>query len=245
MSYDGLAQKKRDARSVAGVESALKNLRRLYPGGYIVNSVFTPKTVPLLAASMQELLLQGHARLQYALDTTVPWKKADLAALEQQLGLLAVIAEKHRRKTGNMPLENVAVEGKKGISACFAGRDRLALLPDRTVWGCYMFYDLLGRKPSHPDYQKYCFGKLEQFITSPAKGRAAVAANYAELRQDYFFTEKKELCSLCADLERCAVCPVVAALATRTLAVIPGWTCRIRKITRGAAASARSAASGS
>ena len=55
----------------------------------------------------------------------------------------------------------------------------------------------------------------------PAKALAAKAANYAELRQDYFFSEKKELCSLCDDLERCAVCPVMAALATGTLAVIP------------------------
>jgi sulfatase maturation enzyme AslB (radical SAM superfamily) len=234
LSYDGLAQKNRDAGSVAAVEAALENLRRIYPGGYIVNSVFTPKTVPLLAASMDKLLRRGHARLQYALDTTGPWKKADLAALEKQLGRLAVMAEKHRRKTGKAPLENGAAAGKKGVFACFAGRDRLALLPDRTVWGCYMFYDLLGHDPSHPDYPKYCFGELEKFRSIPAKSTATLTANYAELRQDYFFTKKKELCSLCDDLESCAVCPATAALATGTLAVIPDWTCRVKKIVRAA-----------
>ncbi len=236
LSCDGLAQKNRDARSLPAVEAALKDLQQHDPDGYTIHSVFTPRTVPLLAASMEKMLKQGHSRLQYALDLCVPWAKKDLAVLERQLGRLANMAKKHRHKTGRMPLENFADNGKKGIFACFAGRDRLALLPDRTVWGCYLFYDLLGRDPANPDYGRYCFGKLEKFIAMPARALAAKAASYAELRQDYFFSERKELCGLCADLEHCAVCPAVAALATRTLGVIPSWTCRIRKITRAAAA---------
>ncbi len=234
LSYDGLAQKIRDARNLPAVEAAQKDLQQHYPDGYTINSVFTPRTVPLLAASMEELLRQGHARLQYALDTIVPWEEKDLAALEKQLHRLATSFMKYRQKTGKMPLENFKENDKKGTFTCFAGRDRLALLPDRTVWGCYLFYDLLGHDPSDPDYGKYCFGKLEEFSSAPAKALAAKAASYAELRQDYFFSAKKELCSLCDDLECCAVCPAVAALATRTLAVIPSWTCRVRKITRAA-----------
>jgi sulfatase maturation enzyme AslB (radical SAM superfamily) len=245
LSYDGLAQKNRDARSLPAVEAALKNLRRFYPQGYTVNSVFTPKTLPLLATSMENLLAQGHAHLQYSLDLCAPWEQADLKSLERQLARLASIVMKYRQTTEKMPLENFRESDKKGTFACFAGRDRLALLPDRTVWGCEMFHTLLGHDPANQDYAKYCFGLLEEFMSMPAKARAAKAAQYAELRQDYFFTEKKELCSLCNDLERCAVCPAVAALATRTLAVIPGWTCRIRKITRAAAASAWTAATGS
>jgi len=234
LSYDGLAQKNRDAGSVAAVEAALENLQRIYPAGYAVNSVFTPRTAPLLAASMKEMLRRGHTRLRYALDQCGPWTKKDLAILEAQLGLLAAMAKKHRQQTGRMPLENFAADGKKGIFACSAGRDRLALFPDRTVWGCTLFYDLLGHEPANPDYAKYCFGTLEKFISRPAKTIAAIAANYAELRQDYFISEKKELCGLCDDLQRCAVCPAVAALATRIPGVIPSWTCRIRKITRAA-----------
>jgi hypothetical protein len=135
-----------------------------------------------------------------------------------------------------MPLENFKRNEGHGIFACFAGRDRLALLPDRTVWGCYMFYDLLGHSRQSPDYQKYCYGKLEAFMSGSQAAFKAIEANYAELRQDYFFSEKKELCSLCDDLERCAVCPVTAALASGTLAVIPDWTCRIKKIGRRARA---------
>jgi sulfatase maturation enzyme AslB (radical SAM superfamily) len=245
LSYDGLVQKKRDAGSVAAVEGALDQLRRLYPDGYVINSVFTPKTVPLLAASMEEMLKRGHERLQYSLDMCVPWKKADLATLEKQLARMATICMKYRQKNGKMPLENFRENEKQGTFVCAAGRGRRALLPDRSVWGCYLFYDLLGHDPSGPDYARYCFGTLEEFSSLPSRARAAVAANYAELRQDYFFTAKKELCSLCDDLERCAVCPAVAALATRTLAVIPSWTCRIRKIARAATASSRRPASGS
>jgi hypothetical protein len=236
LSYDGLAQKNRDACSLPAVEAALMSLHQYYPGGYVINSVFTTRTAPLLAASMGNLLRQGHLRLQYSLDLCVPWAKKDLAVLETQLGRLANMAKKYRQKTGSMPLANFAASGKKGIFACFAGRDRLALLPDRTVWGCYLFYDLLGHEPANPDYARYCFGQLEEFIALPARALAAKAGNYAELRQDFFFSDKKVLCSLCDDLERCAVCPVVAALATRTPGVIPSWTCRIRKITRAAAA---------
>jgi sulfatase maturation enzyme AslB (radical SAM superfamily) len=236
LSYDGLAQKARDPGSVAAVEASLADLLQLYPEGYVVNSVFTPQTVSMLAASLEELLRQGHSRLEYSLDTGVPWEKTSLAALDGQLQRLATIAAEHNRETGTMPLENFRRAGKKGIFACFAGSDRLALLPDRTVWGCDMFHTLLGRDPRKPDYPRYCFGRLEDFTSMPAQGMAAISANYSELRQDYFFSETGQLCSLCPDLEHCAVCPATAALATRALAVIPSWTCRIKKITRAAAA---------
>jgi len=236
LSYDGLAQKSRDGGSVAAVKAALADLKELYPEGYTVNSVFSPRTVPLLAASMEAMLKQGHQRLQYALDTGVPWQGAALAALEDQLQRLVPICLEHRQKNGKMPLGNFKENEKQGIFACFAGRDRLALLPDQTVWGCYMFYDLLGHSRQSPDYAKYCYGKLEDFTTDSKTAFEALKANYSELRQDYFFSEKKELCSLCDDLERCAVCPVTAALASGTLAVIPDWTCELKKTARRAQA---------
>jgi sulfatase maturation enzyme AslB (radical SAM superfamily) len=228
LSYDGLAQKYRDPGSVAAVETALANLQNLYPEGYTVNSVFTPRTVPLLAESLEGLRQQGHNRLQYTLDTVSTWLDADLSTLKKQLNRLAVSCRKHQQKTGKMPLQNLNGSDNKGIFACFAGRDRLALLPDTTVWGCYLFYDLLGHEPKHPDYQKYCFGKLPAFVNAGKKNRA-VAVHYQDLRQDCFFTVKKELCSLCDMLETCSVCPVVAALATSQLGVIPEWTCRVKR----------------
>jgi uncharacterized protein len=231
LSYDGLAQARRDPGSIVAVEKALADLKELYPEGYTINSVFTPATVSLLSASIENLMEQGHRQLQYSLDLSVPWRDNDLAALENQLQQLANICRDHMRKTGIMPLENFKDSGKKGVFACFAGRDRLALLPDNSVWGCYLFYDLLGHDPGHPDYKKYCFGELPVFRGSKAKGKA-VAANYLDLRQDYFFTVKKELCSLCPELEHCGVCPVVAALATSQLGVIPAWTCRVKRAMR-------------
>jgi MoaA/NifB/PqqE/SkfB family radical SAM enzyme len=230
LSCDGLAQARRDPGSVVAVEKALAGLKELYPGGYTVNSVFTPVTVSLLAASMEKMLERGDHQLRYSLDLSVPWRDDDLAALENQLDRLAKVCLEHRRKTGSMPLENLEDDGQKGIFACFAGRDRLALLPDNTVWGCYLFYDLLGHHPEHPDYRKYCFGKLEDFVADLKKDFPVVAAHYRDLRQDYFFTAKKELCSLCPELENCSVCPIVAALATSQLAVIPTWTCRVKAL---------------
>jgi len=235
-SYDGRAQKNRDPGSAAAVKKALANLQKLYPNGYTINSVFTPQTVPLLTASLEKMLWQGHSRLQYTLDMISPWRDSDLSTLEEQLNRLAISCRKHRQKTGKMPLENFKDPGSKGIFACFAGRDRLALLPDHTVWGCYLFYDLLGHDRQSPDYAKYCFGKLGDLAANFEPVFSDVTANYSELRQDYFFTTKQKLCSLCPDLENCVVCPAVAALATGTLAVIPGWTCELKKIGRRARA---------
>lgn len=230
LSYDGLAQASRDPGSVAAVEAALENLQNLYPEGYVVNSVFTPATVSLLAASISALMKQDHQRLQYALDLSVSWLDGDLRKLESELNHLAEFCLGHFQKSGRQPLENFQSEtDSKGIFACFAGRDRLALLPDNTVWGCYLFYDLLRHIPEHPDYQKYCFGKLPAFSRDRAKTQA-VAANYTDLRQDYFFTIKQELCSLCPELEYCRICPVVAALATSRLGVIPDWICRVKQV---------------
>ena len=89
-----------------------------------------------------------------------------------------------------MPLENFKTSGKKGVFACFAGRDRLALLPDTTVWGCYLFYDLLGHNPEHPDYEKYCFGNLSAFIGAATKNQA-VAAHYTRFAPGLFFHRRK------------------------------------------------------
>jgi sulfatase maturation enzyme AslB (radical SAM superfamily) len=231
LSYDGLAQKYRDPGSVAAVETALANLQNFYPEGYVVNSVFTPASVSLLAAAINALMKQGHQRLQYALDLSVPWLANDLRQLEKELDHLAGFCCDHFQKSGLRPLANFNSEAdSKGVFACFAGRDRLALLPDGTVWGCYLFYDLLGHVPEHPDYRKYCFGKLKDFAADFKKDFPVVAANYRDLRQDYFFTVKQELCSLCPELENCSICPVVAALATSRLGVIPGWICRVKKV---------------
>jgi MoaA/NifB/PqqE/SkfB family radical SAM enzyme len=232
ISFDGQAQAHRDPSSVGRVQAALENLRRFYPHGYAIHSVFTPRTVTQLAASLENLLRQGHARLVYALDMIAPWRNADLRILKEQLERLSVLCGKHLRKTGRTPLENLRESSARGLFACFAGRDRLALLPDRTVWGCYMFYDLLGRDRANPDYRKYCYGGLERFISGYDKLFPAVGARYAELRQDFFFNKKKELCGLCNNLEHCAACPAVGALATGTLGMVPEWYCRIRRIAR-------------
>jgi sulfatase maturation enzyme AslB (radical SAM superfamily) len=229
LSYDGQTQARRDPGSIVAVEKALADLQELYPEGYMVNSVFTPATVSSLSASIENLMEQGHRNLQYSLDLSVSWHDPDLTVLEKELKRLADRCLEVHNKSGRMALENFKDSGKKGVFACFAGRDRLALLPDNTVWGCYLFYDLLGQQPGHPDYGKYCFGKLPVFMSSKARDKAVVA-NYRDLRQDYFFTVDKELCGLCPELEHCSVCPVIAALATAQLAVIPGWTCRVKRI---------------
>ena len=239
LSYDGLAQKYRDAASIANVTNALEMLLRLYPGGYVVNSVFTPRTVKLLAASMAQLLRRGHRRLRYSLDLTCAWPDSALVEYERQLEHLTALCREHRERSGELAVENLMPQLKPGIFACAAGRDRLALLPDRTVWGCEIFHTLLGQDRDHPDHARYCFGTLDDFTTAPRAALAVVAARYSELRQDFFISDRKELCGLCADLEFCSICPGTAALATGVPGIFPSWLCRMNKASRAAQRTAR------
>lgn len=228
LSYDGEAQTERDAGSVAAVAAALDRLRREYPDGYMVNSVFTPRTAPRLAASIAGLLREGHRRLRFALDRTADWKPADLDQLEGQMAGVVAACREHRRRTGEAPLENFSHPGAGGIFACGAGRDRLALLPDRTVWGCELFHPLFGHGGGRPRQDRFSFGALERFLSG--RGRPAAARAAAALRQDYFISGRRRLCGLCPDVERCSVCPAAAALVTGVPGVLPAWTCRLQRM---------------
>ena len=229
LSHDGAAQAGRDAGSVAAVTAALGLLRRFHPDGYVVNSVFTPRTVPLLATSVAGLLRDGHRRLRFTLDRTAAWQPADLDELEGQMARVVPACREHRRRGGGTPLENLAPADGRGVFACGAGRDRLALLPDRTVWGCELFHPLFGQDGGRPELARHCMGTLERFLSAGRRRTAAPAG--AALRQDYFIVGgRRRLCGLCADLERCAVCPATAALATGVPGVLPAWTCRLQRI---------------
>lgn len=242
LSHDGAAQPGRDAGSVAAVTAALDRLRRFYPDGYVVNSVFTPRTVPLLAASVAELLREGHRRLRFTLDRTADWKPADLDELEGQMARVVAACRGLRRRSGEAPLENFGPADGRGVFACGAGRDRLALLPDRTVWGCELFHPLFGQESGRPEPARHSFGSLERLLS--ASRRPAAARASAALRQDYFIVGgRRRLCGLCADVERCAVCPAAAALATGVPGVLPAWTCRLQRIQLRAAFRFRRAAS--
>ncbi len=240
LSHDGAAQPERDAGSVAAVATALDRLRRSYPDGYVVHSVFTPRTAPRLAASVAGMLRAGHRRLRFTLDRTADWKPADLDELEGQLARVVAACRERRSRSGETPLENLAPADGRGVFACGAGRSRLALLPDRTVWGCELFHPLFGQDGGRPEIARHSFGTLDEFLSG--RGRPAAARAAAALSQDYFIVSgRRRLCGLCAGLERCAVCPAAAALATGVPGVLPAWACRLQRILLRAASRFRRA----
>lgn len=238
ISYDGLAQESRDSGRVAAVERALEMLLRLYPGGYAVSSVFTPRTVALLAASMERLMRWGHRRLRFALDAGASWRRDDLAVFAAQLRQLAAALRRLPRRGAEWPVENFRPGAGSGAFACAAGRGRLSLLPDRSVWGCERMAALAARHPGRRDFARFRFGGLAGFAAAPEKALAA-AARVAPLRQDFFLPPGGAMCGLCPELERCAVCPATAAWTSGALGLVPGWTCRSQKLVRRAAASLR------
>lgn len=244
LSYDGLAQRQRDPGSVAAVERALRELLRLYPGGYVVLGVFSPRTLPLLAASMAELLRRGHARLRFALDAGACWRRDDLAVFAAQLRRLAALCRRHLERTGVLPLENFHAPGAPGLFACDAGRGRLALLPDRTVWGCERIAALAARAPENPALARFRLGGLDELAAATPRRTAAFAARTASLRQDFFLVGRRRLCALCPELDRCAICPATAAFAGGALGLLPAWTCRSARLVRRAAGRVHAAGGG-
>jgi radical SAM protein with 4Fe4S-binding SPASM domain len=123
-------------------------------------------------------------------------------------------------------------EKDKGLFYCAAGRDRLAITADGQIWGCFLFADYFREKRKTPEFNKYYFGTLDDFI---ANGQAAYSnklSNYSWLSMDNFKAKETD-CFLCPELEYCRVCPISATFSGLPLGWIPDHVCKIQRIKHG------------
>jgi MoaA/NifB/PqqE/SkfB family radical SAM enzyme len=232
LSFDGLAQD--IARKAGTMTPTLELIQRIqkYPGiEFSINSVFTTDTVDYLSESLRFIIESGGTEVLLSLDSIHPWNRETLLKLEEQLKQLTGFLFSHYKEKEIIPATLFRPpEGppKKGF-VCTAGLDRMAVSPDEELWGCFLFHDYLKDKKQSSDYLSYSFGPLDQFMEMHKTLYPEILANYADLRQDSFFTGER-FCFLCEAVEQCGVCPVNAAYPTSFIGKIPTWQCSLNRI---------------
>jgi hypothetical protein len=194
-----------------------------------VNSVFTPTTVDYLSESIKSIMDLGVPSIHFSLSMIKPWNQASLLKLENEMAQLVKILANNYKRKGNIPVLNFREESGKGIFYCAAGKDRLAITPDEEIWGCFLFPDYFKGKENSPEYQKFYFGPLDDFIDNHKSIYPRILSNYAQLSMDSFSASRLG-CFLCPELEDCAVCPINASFSGNPLGEIPSYLCKIQKM---------------
>jgi len=230
LSFDGLAQDV--GRQKGSGEKVIPIIKEILKHPNIdleINSVFSPDTVSYLSESMKYTMDLGVPDIRCSFATIKPWNQTYLKKLESEMSKLREILLLHFKRKGCIPVVNFRDDHVKGIFYCAAGKDRLTISSEEGVWGCFLFADYFKGKENTPEYSKFFFGNLGDFIENQEGIYPKVASNYAELRMDNFRTSKME-CFLCKKYKNCAVCPINAALSGAPIGQIPNHICEIQKI---------------
>lgn len=230
LSFDGLVQnQQRKEGSFEKIAARIDELLK-YPEIHVeTNSVFTPQSVESLSESTALLLDLNIPNIRFSLSVVQPWNPASLHRLEKEMVEVRKIAVSDFKQNDEIRVVNFREEPGRGFFYCAAGKDRLALTPEGKVWGCFLFPDYFDGKENSPEYQKYCFGNLDNFTRNHQKSYAEIYKNYARLRMDNFSTPRMP-CFLCSELENCSVCPISAAFSGNPLGEVPAYVCEIQKI---------------
>lgn len=230
LSFDGLAQDAQRKKGtykkiVLSIEELLK-----YPDINLeVNSVFTSNTIGLISESIKSIISLDVPNIHFALSIIKPWDQASLLKLKNEMTKLSKILLTHYKTKGNIPVTNFREESGKGIFYCAAGKDRLVITPDKEIWGCFLFADYFKWRKNSPEYQKFYFGTLDDFIKNHKNIYPRISSNYSHLSMNNFSTPHME-CFLCPEIENCAVCPINASFSGNPLGKIPSFLCEILKI---------------
>jgi sulfatase maturation enzyme AslB (radical SAM superfamily) len=240
LSFDGHAQETgRRAGSREPCERLIQQIQdKHFPNiQFSINSVFSPETVSDLSASLQSIIQTGvyETDIQFDLADNTPWDERSCAVFEEQLADLTRFLVSHYRKTGVIPLDSYK-KAKTGTSdagkttfACAAGRNRMAITPAEELWGCYVFHTVFRDLEDHPDYQAYCFGKLDEFTGVYQWVYPRGMYYYDCLSQNYFCAGDTQ-CFFCDEVNSCRVCPAHAAISTSSVGNISPWVCRLNRI---------------
>ena len=230
ISFDGLVQDLQ--RKIDSSKEVLNNINKIlkYPDISIeVNSVFTPNSINYLTESIKYLINLGIPNIRFSLDTITEWNQHSLLRLEDEIAKLREVVLKHYKKHQALPVTNFRDKLKKGIFCCTAGNDRLAVTPNGEIWGCFLFPDYFKGKANSPDFKKFFFGYLDDFIKNHRRIYPKISFSYSQFSMKNFSTSKRT-CLFCSYLENCRVCPVNAAFSGSPLGQIPDYLCKIKRI---------------
>ncbi|MFB0564655.1 MAG: radical SAM protein [Candidatus Aminicenantaceae bacterium] len=232
VSFDGLVQDVfRKKGSLERIVSVIKNLLVHPDIDLVINSVFMPESIGYLSKSFKFITKLGASDIRLSLSINSSWNDSSLLRLKKELHSLKDFILFFYKRTRTIPLSCFRRNIRKGIFSCFAGFDRMTLNPEGKLWGCYLFSNYFNGKKGTPEYLKYCFGDLDEFIDNHKMIYLDILRNYSNLRMDNFYTNDRA-CKQCPELEGCAVCPVSAAFSSSNIGKIPDWKCKYRKIVR-------------
>lgn len=230
LSFDGLVQDiSREKNTSEEIVLIIDRLLDCPSINLEINSVFTPKTINYLSESMKFIIELGVSNVNFSLSLLDLWDRMALKKLENELRKLNDFLLGNYKRKDAVPVVNFRRGQEKGIFYCAAGKDRMAITPEGKIWGCFLFYDYFKRKKDAREYDKYCFGNLDNFIEHYKTIYPLISSNYAQLSMENFSTRDRD-CHLCPELEGCSVCPVIASFALGPLGQIPGYICDIQKI---------------
>ncbi len=230
LSFDGLAQDQgRTKESLAPTIRVLKKLQDLKNINLQVNSVFSPRTIGLLADSIRFIQDLGVKNHDFSLAFNEEWDSKALRIYKNQLRMLRKDLIDRYWGTHEIPLSSYRKHTGWGIFSCAAGKDRFVLGPDTKLWGCHLFANHFQDQETGREFNRYCFGTLDDFIRNHGKIYEPTRKNHSILSQEQFFTDRKD-CVFCPYLKDCQICPVAAANFGSINGKIPSWLCESQRI---------------
>lgn len=225
LSFDGPAQEEeRRAGSLPKMNILLDRLLHSSILRVGTNSVFTPRSAGRLSESLRDLACRGVPEILFTLCARSSWDGRARRTVENELDKLRVWLLGFYRANGTVPLAPFSQQRNSGVFSCSAGRDRLALAADGTLWGCYLFGDYFQSRGDDPQFQDYCFGRLDDGRALAGCRFRQTQRNYARLTMDGRRAGSSP-CLLCDNLEDCRVCPAAAAFSSRSIGLISEDTC--------------------
>lgn len=232
LSFDGWAQEIcREKGSFDRIVSLIPEIIKRRRISLETNSVFTPKTIGHLAASIRLLLLLGVPKIHAGVSYRMRWNPASLKRLKKEIATVRNSFLDAYERMGDIPWVEMAEANKKGVYRCDAGREQMALSADGKLWGCFLFPHYFDGKNGKGRGEKYCFGRVDAFLRDPEAIYVRTMSAIAGLGMDSARTPLKE-CVLCGDIESCWICPIAAAFSSRAVGTISLQACRLARMMR-------------
>ena len=232
LSFDGLAQDiSRRKGSFGFLVSVIPKILVRPRISLETNSVFTSETIGSLSRSIELIDQMGVRKFSVGFGHRRPWTPSSLLRQKKELALVRKYFQSRYKKITDVPWADLGEQLEKAIYCCPAGRNKMALAADGTLWGCFLFPQYFNGSRKIREAQKYCFGDVDTFIENHEEIYPRTMENYAALRMDNFSTPDGS-CAMCHEIEECWICPLAAALVSRKIGRIPALVCGGAKMWR-------------
>jgi len=225
LSFDGLAQD--ISRKKGSFDFLMAVIPKILARPRIsleTNSVFTSETISYLSRSIELIDRMGVPKISVAFGQKRPWTSSSLLRQKKEIALARRYFRSRYQALKDIPWASLSEQPEKAIYCCAAGRNKLALAADGTLWGCFLFPQFFRGSKGVRAAQKYCFGSVDEFIKNHRTVYPRLMEHYAALCMDNFSTPHGP-CAMCDEIEDCWICPLAAAMVSGKIGRIPALVC--------------------